>query len=213
MSRDLDFSLNEYFLHIIKSSVNFSDCEDLKKAVDMLFEIWKNGGNVYTMGCGGSASTATHFAADLAKTVMSDTKLGFKAISLVDNAPLVSAWTNDKGWGSVFAGQLQQWITDRDLLIGFSVHGGSGEGDAGPWSQNLVAAMKLAKDRNAKVIGFSGFNGGAMKKMADICLVVPVAVEPYGTPAIEAFHVVLHHGIIYSLKKLIEEFQGDKKRK
>ena len=160
------------------------------------------------MGCGGSASTATHFAADLAKTIMVDGKRGFKAISLVDNIPLVSAWTNDRGWGTVFAGQLEPWLTKNDVLIGFSVHGGSGSGEAGPWSQNLVAAMKLAKERKAKIIGFSGFNGGAMKKMADVCLVVPINSEDYGTPVVEAFHVVLHHGIIYSLKNMIKQFHG-----
>ncbi len=165
------------------------------------------------MGCGGSASTATHFAADLAKTVMVNGKKGFRAISLVDNIPLVSAWTNDKGWGSVFSGQLDQWLGPNDVLVGFSVHGGSGEGDAGPWSQNLIQAMKLAKDRKAKIIGFSGFDGGAMKQMADVCLIVPVNMEPYGTPVVEAFHVVLHHGIIYALKNMIKEHKGAKKEK
>lgn len=77
------------------------------------------------MGCGGSASTATHFAADLAKTTMVDDNPGFKAISLVDNIPLVSAWVNDKGWGSIFAGQLGPWLTRNDVVVGFSVHGGT----------------------------------------------------------------------------------------
>lgn len=204
------FLLPQYFLEIVKSSLFFSDSPDLKKTIDLLFETWKNSGTVFTMGCGGSASTATHFAADLAKTVIADGKKGFKAISLVDNIPLVSAWTNDKGWGSIFAGQLDQWITASDVLIGISVHGGSGEGDAGPWSQNLVQAMKLAKDRKAKVIGLTGFDGGAMRKMADVSLVVPINSEPYGTPGIEACHVVLQHGIIYSLKDMIKNYAEDK---
>lgn len=161
------------------------------------------------MGCGGSASTATHFAADLAKTTMVDDEPGFKAISLVDNIPLVSAWANDKGWGSIFAGQLEPWLTKNDVLVGFSVHGGSNQGDeAGPWSQNLISAMKLAKQRQAKVIGFSGFNGGAMKKMADVSIVIPINSEPYGTPAVETMHVVLHHSIIFDLKSRIKNTNG-----
>ena len=202
------FSLNTYFNEITRSSRYFSHSPDLSRVLKILFNIWKENGTVFTMGCGGSASTATHFAADLAKTIMVDGTRGFKAISLVDNIPLVSAWTNDRGWGTVFAGQLEPWLTKNDVLIGFSVHGGSGSGEAGPWSQNLVAAMKLAKERKAKIIGFSGFNGGAMKKMADVCLVVPINSEDYGTPVVEAFHVVLHHGIIYSLKNMIKQFHG-----
>lgn len=205
------FSLKEYLFEIVKSSIYFSENNDLEEAIKILFDVWKNNGTVFTMGCGGSASTATHFTADLSKTTMVKGKKMFRSISLVDNIPLVSAWTNDKGWGSVFAGQLEPWLTDNDVLVGFSVHGGSGQDEAGPWSQNMVQAMKLAKDRKAKIIGFTGFDGGAMKKMADVSLIVPNSSEDYGTPVIEAFHVVLHHGIIFKLKELIGNYETDKK--
>lgn len=163
------------------------------KAINILLECYENKGVVYTMGCGGSASTATHFAADLAKTCG-----GFKAISLVDNIPLVSAYTNDEGWDKVFEGQLENWITGNDVLVGFSVHGGNDK-----WSGNLTKAMQLAKKRGAKIIGFSGFDGGAMKKMADACVVVPIDDEVYGTPVVEAMHVVINHGLVFDLKERI----------
>ena len=207
------FSSGKYFGLIAKYSLDFIDSPPYEKIVEILFECYKRKGTVFTMGCGGSASTATHFAADLAKTTMANSKPGFKAISLVDNIPLVSAWTNDKGWGSIFAGQLDQWITKDDVLIGFSVHGGSKQGDAaGPWSQNLVAAMKLAKKRKAKIIGFSGFDGGAMAKMADVSVVIPISSEIYGTPVIEAMHVVLQHSIIFDLKESIRKTNGTQKK-
>lgn len=200
------FDSNQYFTLISQISKEFKSSSEYVQIVEMLFECWQNHGTVFIMGCGGSASTATHFAADLAKTVIPKykAKVGFKAMSLVDNIPLASAWTNDEGWGSVFSGQLKPWITETDILVGFSVHGGSGLGNAGPWSQNLVNAMKLAQERNAKIIGFSGFDGGMMKKMADICLTVPIEDELYGTPAIEALHVVLTHAIVFDLKSRIE---------
>jgi len=91
------------------------------------------------------------------------------------------------------------------VVIGLSVHGGSGDGDAGPWSQNLVQAAGLAKKRGAKVIGFSGFGGGALKEMADVCLVVPVDEEPLGTPLVESYHVALHHLICVALRLRIAE--------
>ena len=206
------FSPSKYFGLIAKSSLDLIDSPEYEKVVETLFECYKRRGTVFTMGCGGSASTATHFAADLAKTTMVNAKPGFKAISLVDNIPLVSAWTNDKGWGSIFTGQLDQWITKDDVLVGFSVHGGTKQGDkAGPWSQNLVAAMKLARTRKAKIIGFSGFDGGTMQEMADTCFTIPTNSDLYGTPLIEAMHVVLHHSIIFDLKSRIKNI-NDKKR-
>ena len=186
----MNFSSNTYLEQVSAIAKGFIDSVEYTKALHILLACYKQKGVVYTMGCGGSASTATHFAADLAKTVG-----GFKAISLVDNIPLVSAYTNDEGWESVFEGQLKHWITKDDVLVGFSVHGGRKD-----WSQNLTKAMKLAKERGAKIIGFSGFDGGAMKEVADVCLVVPTSDEVYGTPLVEAFHVVLHHGIIFDLK-------------
>lgn len=180
------------------------DKEKIEEIINIIFETWKNEGTVFIIGCGGSASTATHFACDLSKSTLVPGKKGLKAIALVDNIPLVSAWTNDSGWGSVFKGQLENWLKKGDVLIGFSVHGGSGEGNAGPWSQNLVQAMKFAKEKGARVIGLSGFDGGAMKNMADKCLTVPINAEPLGTPLVESFHVVLHHLICLGLKKKIE---------
>lgn len=198
------FSADKYFGLVAKNALDFIGSENYQKILDILFDCYRHKGTVYTMGCGGSASTATHFAADLAKTTMSKNRPGFRAVSLVDNIPLVSAWANDKGWGSIFAGQLEQWLSGNDVLLGISVHGGTKQGDeAGPWSQNLIGAMKLAKARRAKIVGFSGFDGGALGQMADATIVVPVDYEPYGTPAIEALHVVLQHSIIYELKDRI----------
>lgn len=198
------FNQADYFQKIADLAKEYATSEEYKSALDLLFECYRNSGVVFTMGCGGSASTATHFAADLAKTTMSDGKPGFKAIGLVDNIPLVSAWTNDKGWGTVFAGQLDPWLTKNDVLVGFSVHGGSGKGDAGPWSQNLVQAMDVAQRKGAKIIGFSGFDGGAMKKMADVCLLVLTDSEVYGTPLVEGFHLVIAHSLIFELKERIK---------
>ncbi len=201
------FLPDKFFSLIAQYSLSFIDSDEYRQALDILFDCYKDDGTVFTMGCGGSASTATHFAADLSKTTMVNGKRGFKAMALVDNIPLVSAWTNDKGWGSIFTGQLEPWLSRGDVVVGFSVHGGTKQGDeAGPWSQNLVAAMKLAKKRRAKTIGFSGFDGGALKEMSDVSMVIPIDSEPYGTPVVEAMHVVLHHSIIFDLKERIKKY-------
>jgi len=179
--------------------------EDIQRVVDVLHEAWQQGKAVFTMGNGGSASTATHLACDLAKCTIVPGRHRLKVMALVDNVPLVSAWTNDSGFGSIFAEQLEPWLNEGDVLIGLSVHGGSGAGDAGPWSQNLIRAVWLAKERRAKVVGFSGFDGGALMEMADVCLVIPIDEEPLGTPLVEAYHVLLHHLICTALRLRIAE--------
>lgn len=177
--------------------------EDLDRAVEILLDAWRNQNTVFVMGNGGSASTATHLACDLAKYTIVGDKPRFKIIGLTDNIPLVSAWTNDNGFGSIFAEQLRPWLREGDVLIGISVHGGSGSGGAGPWSQNLAQAMALARERGARTIGLSGFTGGALKGMADACIVVPIDEEPLGTPLVESWHVVMHHLICFTLRQRI----------
>ena len=199
----------EEFFKEFKRIIDKIPRKELEKVVDILFQAWKNKKTVFVIGCGGSASTATHFACDLSKsTILSGHSIRakrFKAMALVDNIPLVSAWTNDEGWQSVFIEQLRPWLGKGDVLVGFSVHGGNIV-----WSKNLTMAMQLAKSKGAKIIGFSGFDGGAMKKMADVCIVVPINEEPLGTPIVESVHVMLHHLICSIL--LRDKLNEDRKK-
>ncbi len=181
---------------------------EINKAIEILFDAWKNNKKVITIGNGGSASTASHFASDLAKTVsysssdkeLTKGKKGFRAFCLSDNSALLTAWTNDCGWENAYTGQLNNLLEEEDIVLLISVHGGSG------WSGNLVKAMEFAKKRNAKIIGFTGFNGGLMKEMADVCVIVP----KNSTPHVEGFHSVLQHLIVFRLKELIEEYSKNK---
>ena len=179
--------------------------QEIHRAIDVLYDCWRRGGTVYVIGNGGSASTATHLACDLAKATIVHGRRRFRTVAMVDNIPLVSAWTNDSGFASIFAEQLQPWLKEGDVLVALSVHGGSGQGEAGPWSQNLPRAVKLARERGAQVIGLAGFGGGSLRETTDVCIVVPIDTEPLGTPLVESFHVAIHHLICGALSKRIRE--------
>ncbi len=202
MRRKIKGYIDEYFSKM-NSLMGEIPRDKIEQVVEILYNTWEKDDQVFIMGNGGSASTASHFACDLAKGTIIKEKKRLKVTSLVDNVPLVSSWTNDSGFGSVFVEQLRPWLKKDDVLIGISVHGGSESGEAGPWSQNLVKAMKLAKEREAKIVGFSGFSGGALEEMADICITIPINSEPLGTPLVESFHVLIHHLVGSALKQKI----------
>jgi D-sedoheptulose 7-phosphate isomerase len=173
--------------------------DDINRTIDILYEAWRNDKAVFVAGNGGSASTATHFACDLNKYVSSDASHRFRAIALVDNIPLMSALTNDDGWSDVYSYQLESFMKEGDVFVGISVHGGSGSDRAGPWSQNLLKAVKVTKEKKGKVIGLIGFDGGMLRQLADASIVVPAN----STPQVEGFHLVLTHLISARLKEAI----------
>jgi D-sedoheptulose 7-phosphate isomerase len=173
---------------------------DIDRVVELLFQAWQNGQQVFICGNGGSAGTATHFACDLAKTTIVDGKRRFKAICLNDNIPLISALVNDNGFDNLFYEQLKSLYQRGDVLICISVHGGSGQDKAGLWSQNLLKAMKYVSDNSGRTIGLSGFDGGPMKEVADACIVIPVE----STPQVESFHLAMEHLICSCLRQKIE---------
>ncbi len=174
---------------------------DIDRAIELLFEAWENGNQVFICGNGGSASTATHFACDLAKTTIVSGRERFKAYCLNDNIPLMLALINDDGFDNLFYEQLKTKFQEGDVLICVSVHGGAGKDKAQLWSQNLLKAMKYVQENGGKTIGLSGFDGGPMKEIADACIVVPIN----STPQVESFHLALEHLICNCLRQKIEE--------
>ncbi len=172
---------------------------DVDKAIDILYRAWQQGKRIYTCGNGGSASTATHFACDLIKTVESEGRRGFRAECLNDNIPVVLAYINDNGFDNLYIEQLITKFQPGDVLICLSVHGGAGKDKAGMWSQNLLKAIKYAQGSGGRAIGFSGFDGGPMKDVCDACITVPAD----STPLVESFHLLLEHLIVFRLKELI----------
>lgn len=178
--------------------------EDLTCVIDVLFDAYRLDRTIYTCGNGGSAANASHFACDLAKFTWCEGKRRMRAVSLCDNAALISALTNDEGFGAIFVEQLRDRIAPDDVLVCMSVHGASGADKAGPWSQNLVAAADYARERGAKVVALVGYDGGALKERADACVVVPRTLSGHtSTPHVEGFHEVYHHLVCERLRQLV----------
>jgi D-sedoheptulose 7-phosphate isomerase len=189
------------YMREVESIAKRIPTEDIDSVIELLYDAWEEGRQVFLAGNGGSASTATHFACDLVKFTAVEGKKRFRAIALMDNTPLVTALTNDLGWENVYVEQLKSFLHAKDVFVGISVHGGSGADKASPWSQNLLKAAKFVKDNGGIVIGLAGFDGGVLEQIADACIIVPIN----STPHVEGFHSVLTHLICARLRELIAE--------
>lgn len=176
---------------------------DVEFLIDVLFQAWRAGRQIFLIGNGGSAGTASHMACDLNKCTIVPGQGRMKAFALVDNIPLVSALTNDDGWENIYVEQLKNFFQPGDVVLAISVHGGSGADKAGAWSQNLLRALEYAREHGGVACALAGFDGGAMKQMADVCVVVPAN----STPLVESFHVLLHHVIASCLAERIRADQ------
>ena len=163
--------------------------EIITKITNLLIKTRDKGKNIYVMGNGGSGSTASHFVSDLLKTAITQGNKRFSAISLVDNMPVLLAWSNDSSYEEIFVEQLHNLLSKGDVVIAFS---GSGK------SKNVIKAFKFAKKKGAYCIGFTGMNGGYFPKLSDICCVV----NNDDMLIIESAHLALCHCIINTIRKL-----------
>ena len=163
----------------------------LNDIVSILIRTRNSGNKIFTCGNGGSASTASHFVSDLLKTTITKDEKRFSAISLVDNFAINSAWANDVSFNDVFIEQLKNFLSKNDVVFAFS---GSGN------SSNVIRALEFAKKNGATTIGFTGMSGGMLSKICDYSYVVPSD----DMLAIESFHLMLCHGIIFTLRELGE---------
>ncbi len=163
----------------------------LAHARDLLLECYRTGGRVFTAGNGGSASTAQHFACDLAKFVIPVGARPFDTRCLTDNVSLYTAWANDAAREDVFVNQMRGLLKPGDLLLLISVHGGTG------FSVDLVRAGRYAREVGAHTIALVGFDGGLLHREADCSIRVPVD----STPQTEAIHLVIEHLLMDELKR------------
>ncbi|MDE1767039.1 MAG: SIS domain-containing protein [Thaumarchaeota archaeon] len=161
----------------------------IEKIIKILINARDKGNKIYTMGNGGSASTASHFVSDLLKTAITKNNKRFSAIALTDNMPVILAWSNDTSYDAVFVEQLKNFLSKGDVIVGFS---GSGK------SKNVVKAMTYGKKNGAICIGITGMAGGDFPKICDVYLIVP-SNDMLG---IESTHVTLCHCIISAIRNL-----------
>lgn len=184
----------------LKRSIDGLDMKKIELAIDMVMEAYINGKNVFVLGNGGSASTASHMACDLGKGTLQRvydlSEKRFRVISLTDNVALMTAFANDLSFNDVFIQQLRNLVETDDLVIAMS---GSGN------SENVVKAIEYAGKCGAKTIGLLGSKtGGKLAKMVD-CAIVVNSIH-YGP--IEDIHLILNHVFTSWISKIKNTYDG-----
>src|SRR4051812_42574805 len=162
--------------------------ESIEQLSEMLYRAYTDGKQVFTLGNGGSASTASHMAADLAKNTIGPNMRRFRVVSLNDNAAMMTALANDLGYENVFAEQLINLVRPGDVVIVVSASGNS---------PNVLNAIRSARSECAEVVALLGFDGGAAAGMADVTLHVPS--RDYGV--VEDIHLVMNHILVEYFKE------------
>ena len=180
----------ENYLQLMEQLIQKADTEQLDAAVDEIIATIKRGNAIFVAGNGGSAATANHFVADFGKNIVKDNEGRPKIMSLCCNMAAVTAYANDEGYQNSFSRQLTNWMQEGDLLIVISASGNS---------PSVVEASDMAHKKGGKVIAMTGFTGGKLKELSDICL---YADDTY-YETVEDAHSIFCHLIVFCVRQQI----------
>lgn len=153
------------YIDLVKTTLDALDPKALEALTEAFMTTYEKGGNIYTMGNGGSGASASHAAGDFLKGASYGLDKRFKMICLNDNLPSMMAIANDIGWDHIFIEPLKNFLSKDDLVIGIS---GSGN------SKNVVNALEYANEQGATTVAMSGFKGGKISELASINVHAPV---------------------------------------
>lgn len=174
------------YIDDLKSVLDQLSKQDILAIFNALAKARQDEKTIYICGNGGSASTASHMVCDLSKNTRKDGAKRLKVIGLSDNIALMTAYANDEGYDRIFAEQIISLIQPGDVLLAIS---GSGN------SPNVLRGVETAKQLGATTIGLTGFQGGQLIELVDICLVVPYNC----LEQIEDVHLIINHILTISL--------------
>lgn len=157
--------------------------------VNAILQAYVEDRTVFVFGNGGSAASASHMMCDMNKGTTGPGEMKrLKVLALTDNVPLLTAWANDSGYDQIFSEQLRNFVRPADLAFAISASGNS---------PNVLRALETAREKGAVTAGVTGFSGGKMKSLCDICAIVP-------SDNIQMIED-LHHALLHSIFTVVRE--------
>ena len=152
---------------------------NIAAAAQMIVDAYEQGKKTLLAGNGGSAADAQHIAGEFVSKFYFD-RPGIASIALTTDTSIITAIGNDYGYDKLFSRQIQAQGSAGDVFIGISTSGNSA---------NLVEALRMCGQKGIKTIGLTGFTGGEMDSMCDLCIKVPSGE----TPRIQESHILIGH--------------------
>lgn len=184
--KNIDF-IRKY-IESITETLNRIDIESIDKAIQLIEKTVEYEGNIYVIGNGGSAATASHLISDFSNTVGYSNGKRINIHSLTDNVSVITAIANDYSYDLIFKKQLEDRLKTGDLLIAIS---GSGN------SKNILKAVEYANEMKVATLAMTGFDGGRLKDLTQLNMHVPINDMQIS----EDIHLLFNHLITYILIK------------
>lgn len=182
----------ERYWHELAAMALHIPFDAIADAAEQLLDCNRRGGTVFVLGNGGSASTASHFACDLAKGTRVDGRPTFRVMPLTDNVAMITAWGNDTSYERVFAEQLVALVRPDDVVVIISASGNS---------PNVLLAAQAANDAGASTIAMTGNSGGHLRHIVGTLITAPVG----SIEQVEDVHLVVAHSLCVALRNRLQD--------
>ena len=180
----------------IKQTLAENLVDNIVDAARIIIHAYRAGKKLLLIGNGGSAADAQHIATEFVGRLTMERK-AMPAIALTTDTSLMTALTNDYGFDTIFRRQVEALSEPGDVLLAITTSG---------TSPNVIEGVKTARDLGVTVIGLTGRNGGVLKDMADLSIIVPSD----NTQRIQEAHITIGHIICYlAEKELFGKTGGD----
>ena len=165
--------------------------DKIEECVDLILNTLKNNKKILLAGNGGSATQASHIAAEFTGRYKLERK-ALPAIALTTDQAAITAIANDYGFEKTFERQIEALGQEGDVLITLSTSGNS---------QNIINAVNKSNSMGIKTIGFLGKDAGKQKNTSNVEIIVPSE----NTPRIQEAHITILHIICELVEKQLFE--------
>jgi len=181
------------YIQDLHNTLDMLPGSSIEQFINILFEARIHDRQVFAMGNGGSATTASHFIGDLGKNTRIEGLPRFRTIGLVDNIASITAYANDEGYENIFSEQLAGFVREYDVVLGVSTSGNS---------KNVIKAIEFANSVGATTVALTGFDGGRLASLAKLNIHVP----SFRIEQVEDIHLMIEHMVISALKKATMDY-------
>ncbi|MBU1121185.1 MAG: SIS domain-containing protein [Candidatus Omnitrophota bacterium] len=156
-----------------------ADSKIIESIASLFIERLKTKGKIFFVGNGGSAADAQHLAAELVVRFKKN-RAPIAALALTTDTSVMTAAANDFSFDEIFSRQVEALANKQDVVVAISTSGNS---------ENIIRAVKKAKDLGIVTVGFLGKDGGKLKSIVDVSLLIP----SFDTGSIQEMHILAGH--------------------